>query len=211
MKKNLLILAATAAFALGLSGCAGTGGFGGGVEMVDTQNDRGEAVVGIDYRDFERAASDSIQSMLTSGAVQHPDGGRYVLAISRITNDTMQRIDTDQLTKKIRVALLNSGKVVVTTAVGGSGAEDNMNFTVREGLRDNEEFNQARVQKKGTLQAPDLSLSGKILQRNVKMSGGRQQVEYYFMLSLTDLSQGLAVWENEYPIIKRASNASASW
>lgn len=202
---------ATLAFSsLLMSGCAGLG-TGGGVEMVDVKNDTGEAVVGIDYRDFDRAASDAVQSLLSSGAVQNPNGGRYVMAVSRIVNDTMQRIDTDQLTKKIRVDLLNSGKVVVTTAVGGNGAEDQMNFTVREGLRDNEEFNQARVQKKGTLQAPDVSLSGKIIQRNIRMSGGRQQIEYYFQLTLTDLSQGLATWENELPIIKRASNASASW
>ncbi len=44
--------------------------------------------------------------------------------ISRVVNDTMQRIDTDQLVKKIRIELLRSGKVVVTTAVGGAGPED---------------------------------------------------------------------------------------
>ena len=211
MKQILISLSSAAVGCAMLTGCAAGGGFGGGVEMVDTKNDRGEAVVGIDYRDFDRAASEAVQSLLSSGAVQNPNGGRYVMAVSRIINDTMQRIDTDQLTKKIRVELLNSGKVVVTTAVGANGAEDQMNYAVREGLRDNEEFNQARVQKKGTLQAPDISLSGKILQRNVKMSGGRQQIEYYFQLTLTDLSQGLAIWENELPIIKRASNSSVSW
>lgn len=181
------------------------------VEMVDTRNDRGEAVVGLDYRDFEKAAADAVQSLLASGAVNHPSGGRYVMMVSRMTNDTMQRIDTDQLVKKIRIELLNSGKVVVTTAVGAGGAEDQANFDVREGLRGNEEFNQSRVQRKGTLQAPDLSLSGKILQRNLRTPSGKQQIEYYFQLTMTDLSSGLAVWENELPIIKRASNASVAW
>jgi uncharacterized protein (TIGR02722 family) len=194
-------------------GCASTGGLTGGqaVEMVDTRNDRAEAVVGIDYRDFEKAASDAVQSMLGAGAVDRPGGGRYILAVSRIINDTMQRIDTDQLIKKIRVDLLNSGKVVVTTAVGANGAEDAMNFQVREGLRGNEEFDQSRVQRKGTLQAPDLSLSGKIMQKNVRMPGGRVQIEYYFQLTLTDLKGGLALWENELPIIKRASGNTVTW
>lgn len=199
----------TAAVVLGvaivLTGCAGS------VEMVDTRNDRGDAVAGIDYRDFERAASDAIQSMLASGAVNHPSGGRYIMMVSRITNDTMQRIDTDQLVKKIRIDLLNSGKVVTTTAVGGSGPEDAASMQVRADLRGNDEFDQSRVQRKGTLQAPDLSLSGKIFQRNLAMSGRKQQIEYYFQLTLTDLKSGLAIWENELPIIKRASDRSVSW
>lgn len=202
--KNTL-LAATLLSATVLTGCAT------GVEMVDTSNDRGEAVVGLDYRDFDKAASDAIQSLLASGAVVNPNGGRYVMMVSDVKNDTMQRIDTSQLTKKMRIDLLNSGRVVVTTAVGANGAEDRANFTTREGLRDNEEFDQSRVQRKGTLQAPDISLSGAILQRNIKMSGGKQQIEYYFQLSLTDLATGLATWENEFPIIKRASGASAAW
>ena len=199
--------AVLAAAAVLTTGCANRG-----VEMVDTRNDRGAAVVGIDYRDFEKAASDAVQSLLASGAVNNPKGGRYVMMVSRITNDTMQRIDTDQLVKKIRIDLLNSGKVVVTTAVAAGGAEDQANFDVRsEGVRGNDEFDQSRTQRKGTLQAPDLSLSGKIIQRNLRMGGGKQQIEYYFQLTMTELASGLAVWENELPIIKRASNASAAW
>lgn len=192
-------------FPLLLSACASN------VQMVDTQSDQGEAVVGLDYRDFEGAASDAVQSMLGSGALENPRGGRYVVMISRITNDTMQRIDTDQLVRKIRIEMLNSGRAVVTTAVGGNGPDDQANYQVREELRGNAEFDQRGVQQQGTLQAPDLSLSGKILQRNIKMNGSRQQIEYYFMLTLTDLKSGLAIWENEYPIIKRASGKSVAW
>jgi len=181
------------------------------VEMVDVRNDRGEAVAALDYRDFENAASDAVQDMLVRGVVQHPGGGRYVLMISRILNDTMQRIDTDQLVRKIRIELLNSGRVVVTTAVAAGGPEDPASFQVRDELRGNVEFDQRGVQQTGTLQAPDLSLSGKILQRNIAMRGNRQQIEYYFQLVLTDLATGLAIWENEYPVIKRTSGRTVSW
>lgn len=85
--------------------------------------------------------------MLASGAVNNPNGGRSIMVVSRITNDTMQRIDTDQLTKKIRVSLLRSGKVVTTTAVGLNGVEDEMTMKARE-LRDSEEFDQSGVQKR---------------------------------------------------------------
>lgn len=203
-RKTFALSALLSAF---LAGCVSTGG----VEMVNTRSDRGEAVVGLDYRDFEGAASAAVQGMLSGRALDNPRGGRYVVMISRVTNDTMQRIDTDQLIRKIRIEMLNSGKAVVTTAVGGSGPDDSASYQVRDELRNNREFDQRGVQREGTLQAPDLSLSGKILQRNLSMSDGRQQIEYYFMLTLTDLASGLAIWENEYPIVKRASNRSVAW
>jgi len=203
--KHLTKITLSALLAAGLmSGCADK------TERIDMHNDKGDQVMGLDYRDFNQAAAEAVQSMLMSGALDKKSGDRYVLAISRITNDTMQHIDTDQLIKKIRVELLKSGKVVVTTAVGADGPEDKMSKQARE-LRNDDEFNQRTVQKKGTLVAPDMSLSGKILQRNVKMDDGKQQVEYYFMLSLTEIKTGLAWWEGETVIGKRGSGKSVSW
>jgi len=187
-----------------MTGCADK------TERIDMNNDKGAQVMGLDYRDFNEAASKAVQSMLLSGSLDKKSGDRYVLAISRITNDTMQHIDTDQLIKKIRVELLRSGKVVVTTAVSANGPEDAMSKQARE-LRNDDEFNQRTVQKKGTMVAPDMSLSGKILQRNVAMDDGKQQVEYYFMLSLTEIKTGLAWWEGETVIGKRGSGKSVSW
>jgi uncharacterized protein (TIGR02722 family) len=186
-----------------LAGCAAP------ARYIDPAADDGPVAMTMDYRDFEKAATDAVEDMLASGAVTNPDGSRYIMVVSRITNDTMQRIDTDQLTKKIRVALLRSGKVVTTTAVGLNGPEDQMAQKARE-LRNSDEFDQSGVQKKGTLKAPDLSLSGKILQRNHKV-GDEQQVEYYIQLSLTDLTSGLAIWEGETPIIKRGPNNAVAW
>ncbi len=187
-----------------MSGCADK------TQRIDIHHDTGDQVMGLDYRDFNQAASAAVQSMLKSGALNKKGGDRYILAISRITNDTMQHIDTDQLIKKIRIELLGSGKVVVTTAVGINGAEDEMSSKARE-LRQNDEFNQRTVQKKGQLVAPDMSLSGKILQRNISMDDGKQQVEYYFMLSLTEIKTGLAWWEGETVIGKRGSGKSVAW
>ena len=174
---------------------------------VDKYNDKGSAVMGIDYRDFENVASKLVGSLLSSGAVNKPSGGRYVLAISRIINDTTQRIDTNQLIKKIRIALLRSGKVVVTTAVGANGPEDNMSMQARQ-LRNSDEFNQKTVAKKGQLIAPELSLSGKIFERSIQISRKKQQVEYYFQLSLTDITTGLAYWEGEEVIAKRGKSVT---
>lgn len=176
-------------------------------EARDRKLDR---TVGLNAGDFDQAADAAIESLLASGAVDRPGGGRYVLVISRIINDTTQRIDTDQLVKKIRIALLRSGKVVTTTAIGLDGAEDEMTHAAR-GLRGNAEFDQRGVAGQGQLQAPDYSLSGKIIQRTNTVDRRTQQVDYYFQLSLTDINTGLAFWEDEYPISKLGRSRTTSW
>ena len=178
---------------------------------IDMNHDEGSAVMGLDYRDFQASAQQMVESMIASGALNKPGGGRYVLVVSRIINDTMQHIDTDQLVKKIRVGLLRSGKVVVTTAISANGAEDKMSMQTRKELRGNEEFNQKTVAGKGNMIAPDLSLSGKIIQRNVRVDSSTQRAEYYFQMSLTDINTGLAFWEDERVIGKQGSNKSAAW
>ncbi|MDR1694610.1 MAG: penicillin-binding protein activator LpoB [Lactobacillaceae bacterium] len=203
--KNIVKIFAAAAV---LAGCAST-------KVIDT-NDQSQVegmshVMQLEFRDWERAADEAVADMLSSGAVNNPNGGRYVLVVSRITNNTMQRLDTDELVKKIRTQLLRSGKVVVTTAVGLDGGEDPMVIAARQ-LRDSTEVNQANVAKKGTIVAPDLSLSGKLIQKNLKLdksflSSSKERVEYYIQLSLTDLNTGLALWENETPIIKEGKKA----
>jgi PBP1b-binding outer membrane lipoprotein LpoB len=77
-----------------LGGCAPK------TQNIDIHNDKeAEAVMGLDYRDFQAAAQEMIQSMIASGAVSKPGGGKYVLAVSSVVNDTMQHVDTDQLVK----------------------------------------------------------------------------------------------------------------
>ncbi len=179
---------------------------------VDQANDQ-VVVMGLDYKDFEKAASNAVQDMVASPLLVHPQaaqGGRYVMAVSNILNDTTQRIDTDQLTKKIRVSLLQSGKFITTTAISANGAEDKMVAQVRE-LKNSKLVNQKTVKKNGTVVAPDYSLSGKIIQRNHSVDKRTQQVDYYFQLTITNLENGLAYWEGEYPIVKRGDNRSVSW
>jgi len=181
---------------------------------IDVINDEGKAVMGLDYRDFDQAASRMIQSLLSSETLTKPGGGRYVVATGRIINDTMQRIDTAQLMAKIEQDLMNSGKVVMTSAVGGqTSTSDSLIYDVRD-IRDSDhadEFNPDTLQAKGQLIAPELSMSGKIIQRNIRYDNDRQQVEYYFQLQLTDLTTGLRFWQNENIIGKRGSNKSVSW
>ena len=86
-----------------------------------------------------------------------------------------------------------------------------MAFKTRKELRLNEEFKQKTIAKKGQMIAPDLSLSGKIIQRNIRVDKSTQRIEYYFQLSLTNINTGLAIWEDERVIGKRGSNKSVAW
>jgi len=164
--------------------------------------------MGIDRQDFEKAASDMVASLLESGALNKSAGGKYVVMMSDIVNDTTQRIDVKFLTKKMRIAILNSGKAIMTSAVGTQ--RDDLAQDSRT-LRDNDEFKKSTVIKKNTLYAPELSLSGNILQRTAKANKDDQIVEYYFQLSMTDIKTGLVTWEDEVVIGKIGSNDTVTW
>ncbi len=203
MKTKILVMIAVSGILF--AGCAPQ------TSYIDTMHDDGKVVMGLDYRDFDQAASEMIQSMLGSGALRKQDGSRYVMATGRIINDTMQRIDTDQLMAKVEQELLNSGQVVMTSAAGSK--TDQMIYDMRD-ERDTElgeEFDSGTIAAKGQLVAPELSISGKIFQRNIRYDKKKQQVEYYFQLQVTNLTNGLRFWQNETLIGKRGSNKSVAW
>ncbi|HEG0303762.1 TPA: penicillin-binding protein activator LpoB [Campylobacter coli] len=206
--KKTKILGTALIGALLFSGCAQTAYTDGKASQVK----KGDALtLGLDRQDFESAAETMINSMLSDPAFANiQPGQRKVIAIGKIINDTPQRIDTDKLISKITIALRKSGKFVLTTAVAAGGARDEMSEAVRE-LRDNDEFNQNTISSKGTLVAPDFSISGKIRQDNVKLKNGDIQAEYFFYLSVTDLNSGLAYWEDERTIDKTGSSKSVTW
>jgi hypothetical protein len=74
-----------------------------------------------------------------------------------------------------------------------------------------DEFKKDTLQAKGQLIAPELSMSGKIIQRNIRYDNDKQQVEYYFQLQLTNLTTGLRYWQNENIIGKRGSDKKVPW
>lgn len=182
----------------------------GGVQYVDNADSREYSSLGIDYHDLEKAAGDNIKSLLESDYVRSLAGLEKpkVLAISNVINDTMQHFSTEELTRKITRDMRNSGKFILTMAFAGSGgSKDTMLDSVRE-ARGNDEVNQYGVAEKGSIIAPELSLSGKIIQRNTKVKS-KQRVDYFFLLTLTDVKSGLVVWDNEVNIIKMGKKTSA--
>ena len=139
----------------------------GGTSVVDLQNEAEVAamqqVMELEYRDWTKTAESMTKSMIESGALNR--NPKPVIAIANIVNDTTQRFDTDILVKKIRTTLMKSGKVQIATNFSG---EDTTANSVRS-LRDNIEYAQNTIANKGMLVAPNMSLSGKMLQRNLKL------------------------------------------
>lgn len=182
---------------------------GAQTQVISMSDSKQPVTMGLSGVDFENAALDAVQSLLSSGAVDRQDGKKNIMVVSNVLNDTMQRIDTDQLVKKIRIDLLRSGKVLTTTAIGLNGPEDKMNNAISD-LSQSNRVNKSTLVKQ-SLTAPNMSLSGKIIQRNNRVDRKKQLVEYYFQLSLTDLASGLAIWEGETPIRKLGSSKGTSW
>ncbi len=90
-------------------------------------------------------------------------------------------------------------------------AEDETTHQVR-GTRGDSEYDQGTIAGKGTLVAPNMSLTGKMIQRNLKTDSclfcsGDERVEYYLQMTLTDVKTGLSVWEDEQPILKQGKHA----
>lgn len=90
-------------------------------------------------------------------------------------------------------------------------AEDETTHQVRE-TRGDSEYDQKTIAGKGTLVAPNMSLTGKMIQRNLQTDsclfcGGDERVEYYLQMTLTDVKTGLSVWEEEQPILKQGKHA----
>ena len=182
----------------------------GQTRVVDLNDTRDVAtmqdVMELEYRDWEKAATNMTDSMLKSNALTGVS--KPVIAVANIKNDTMQRFDTDILIKKIRTTILKSGRAQIATNFTG---EDTTSNTVRN-TRGNDEYDQSTFAQKGTLIAPNMSLSGKMIQRNLKLNSGwfsstDTRVEYYLQLTLTNLKTGLSVWEDEQPIVKEGDHA----
>ncbi|MDP0495486.1 MAG: penicillin-binding protein activator LpoB [Verrucomicrobiota bacterium JB024] len=169
---------------------------GGPAKYVDSAGPR--TIVSVDeinIQDWSSASDQMIDSLLSSGVLERAPSQPAVLAVSRIINDTRTHVDTDLLTKRIRIALNRSGKAMTTTTI--------------DVLASPEDPLAAAVSQKAA-PTPFFSLSGKILEVNAR-AGDTKQVTYVFQLSLTEITTGLAVWEDQVEITKQGSRASVGW
>jgi len=199
--KNKIVLSLITVVPFVIGGCATN------AHYVQTGDKEQIVSVGqINIQDYDNAANAAIKDMLDSSALSealgHISNPPAVLAISLIRNNTGQQIDMNLLTKKIRIALNNSGKFVTTTTVGlGGKVED----PLAQGIQQKNEF----MNDQQTTRSPDFSLSGNIIQ-TIDRSGDTRRSTYSFQLTLTD-KQGLAVWEGEKEIGKQGTRPAVGF
>lgn len=198
---KLIAATSLAAVALLAAGCASNNN----AKYVDSQGTQTiVSLNAINIQDWNNAADKLVASLLESGVVERAPNLPAVMAVSRIRNNTQQQVDTDSLTKKIRVALNKTGKIVTTTALGANGQpEDAMAADVGA-----MQAFMAGEKQKTTL--PYYTLSGKLLEDRAS-AGSTRQVTYTFQLSLTTTKDGLAVWEDETQITKQGQRSSVGW
>jgi len=203
-KKTTALLALSTlsiAFSAFTTGCSSSSG----ATYVDSQGT--DTIVSLDQiniQDWSNAANEMVASLLSSGVLERAPEQPAVMVVSLIVNNTTEQVDTDMLTKKIRVALNQSGKVMTTTTMGlGGEAEDPM----AKGLAQKRAFYDEDAPK---APEPYFSLSGKLLEDRAR-AGNTRQTTYIFQLSMTETATGLAVWENEKMITKQGKKANVGW
>lgn len=159
----------------------------------------------INIQDFAQAADTMVNSLidnlinpgqLKSGVPDQP----ALLAISRIQNNTGTQLDTDLLVKKMRVALLRTGKVQTSTTIAYGGVEDPL---MAEEEKNNQFFNDKPKRR------PDYTLSGKIIEDRTR-AGNVRQSAFVFQLSLSS-RDGIGVWEDEKTIVKQGSRPTVGF
>ena len=157
---------------------------------------------GINSQDWYTAADQLVGSLLTSGALEKAPVQPAVLAIDRIINNTELNIDTDLLIKKIRVALIQTGKVAVTNTMGlGERA-----VVASEAA----EMDEMTTGKKAKTPSLNYTLYGKLIQQTDRLNGVTQNT-YSFQMSLVDVKTGLTVWEDDRAIAKQTKKSTLGW
>ncbi|HEY4417411.1 MAG TPA: penicillin-binding protein activator LpoB [Verrucomicrobiae bacterium] len=189
MKNKILLPLGLAALTAVFAGC------GTDAHYVQTGDKEQLVNLGqINIQDYANAASDAVKDLLASGALDRVPTPPALLEISRIVNNTSQQIDTDLLTKKISIALLQSGKAVTKIV-------DPLASNYHQELQGSD----TKVTR-----LPDFTLSGKIIE-TVERVGDTRRTTYSFQLSLNDTRNEIQVWEGEKEIGKQGTRSSVGF
>lgn len=202
--KNLMVVSA---IGLAVSGCASMdvvssiGGNSDDPTAMDT--------FGLTTEDFNYAANQAVEEFLASPASNRADGRRWRASLGQVVNDTTFKIDTRSMTSRMRNKLINSGKF----SFSGFTGQDRTSFVAdSRQLSKSSMVDQRSVAKAGTVQAPDLEISGAIRQRtNVSGDGSRQRLEYEFDFRAVDATTGQIAFSTLVDIKKLGSNKNFAW
>ncbi len=183
--KSKIVLPFVGAVIVALTGCGST------KEHYVQTGDKEQIISSqINIQDYANAANAAVNDLLASGALDRVPKPPAVLYVSRIINNTGQQVDTDLITHKITLALLQSGKAVTTTT---------------------DPTTQNLVAKNNpAASGPDFTLSGKIIE-TIDRAGNVSRHTYTFQLSLNDTRTGYQVWQGEKEIGKQGTRPAVGF
>lgn len=202
MKHNFALYMMCAIVALTTTAC------NTGTQVISRDESSEYVTATLSDNDFEFAAKEMLDDMLAYElSSPKPNGQPYVMMISDIKNDTMQRINTDDLTDYIKKELRRSGTVKTTSAFGADRSE---NIALSRELAGSSLVDQSTVQKNNTVKAFDLTLEGRISQKNSTV-GNKKMIEYIFSLNLIDMRDGTELWSDKKVITKLTDKDTQTW
>lgn len=197
------------AAALLLSGCASNRVESSNPLSTNSQRVGGFETLSLTSQDFEYAVQTAVQEFLDEPLSQNPEGGRWVIDISDVINDTPVMFDTSAVTSQLKRELRRSGKFIFTAATGQDVARA---IRTQRELSNSEMFDQETTATNGTVIAPDLTMVGAIRSRNVRSPDGRKQSQSYaFDFSVVDIDTGLILFETYVTIDKVGANNNFTW
>ena len=131
-----------------------------------------------------------------------------LMQVGHLQNKTDDpNLEMGLVTDELCTALMNSGKVEVTLA---TGRDASATFAEARDLRKDDNFKKSTVAKKGTLEAPRLSLEGGILWNRVDTGDEKVQV-YSFNLKLADIDSGKVIWTYNKPFGTKKTKGTFGW
>ncbi len=184
-------------------GCAST-------ERVDVHNDT-ETTVSFDIHDIEAAAAMLSQSLLQARRIGATSEKPVLVAFGHVTNDTCQLFDTDVLLRRLEEALVTSDRFEVSAVFAGRASGRDDQISAARSVRGNAAFDAASIQQQGQLRVPDISISGKLTQRNVRRDNGGTRIEYFVTLKATRLADGVVVWQRSFQTVKAVAAGMPVW
>ena len=142
------------------------------------QTERITTVDQIDIQDWEEASRNMLDSLMTSGRL--PEDETVLIQVSRIMNDTTERINTAHLTEYMLTELNRSGRA--------------------QALRWEED---PRIAPEAAARARrfDYTIGGRIIEQSAR-AGRTRQSTFVFTIWLNDPDTGASVWQEQTTIDK---------
>lgn len=199
--RNLLTISAIAAVTLASAAC-------NKAKYVDPKGK--DLVVNVDrmnIQDWSMLSDQVVQSMVSSGVLSRLPNQPAGMLLNPCVNTTTQQFDTDAIIKKIRIALMNTGRVEVIMADDMfGGAEDRI---AREAQRRKDKAAGTDTDASNK-NVPDVTVTAKLLEDRTR-AGSTRQVAYILQMTLTNTATGRAVWEGEAQVVKQGERSSVGF